>query len=280
LPTDVGTAAGELVRGGFGLYLASNAAVLEHLDDSPLGIPVTPLDFLRAGPQDWDVRDFLRVYHKLNGVSFGPKGIPVDLWVMIDLGLLASAFLLVTLPLERVVADAEDPSCRPETRAKIAALLERVRELDYAGPVPVAGYCASPTAVPGRWVGWSLCSILPGRDLGWVAKGLALAAYRARMLSGVAQYDSPALRIHRTFGPMRLISATLDLHPVPHTMAYETDLDGADHEPEPTWLVDARDTAKHREMQAMLDAGTHDLHILKPGLTREGLVPVLATPAA
>ena len=47
----------------------------------------------------------MRVYNVLNATAFGDKGIPLQNWVMIDLGLLPSAFLLITLPRTA----AEDP---------------------------------------------------------------------------------------------------------------------------------------------------------------------------
>ena len=84
----------------------------------------------------------------------------------------------------------------------LPAVLAEAQRLHYDGPIPVAGYCAAPTPAPGAWVGWSLCSAIPG--LGTVAKGLALEAYRAKTLAGVAQFYDRALRVHRKFGPMEM----------------------------------------------------------------------------
>ncbi len=107
-------------------------------------------------------------------------------------------------------------------------MLAEADRLGYEGPIPVAGYCASPTPDRRAWVGWSLCSAIPG--LGTVAKGLGLLAYGARTLTGVTQFYDPALRVHRKFGPMRLLAAVLDLHPVHHTMAYRTDVFGPEED--------------------------------------------------
>jgi hypothetical protein len=154
----------------------------------------------------------------------------------------------------------------------LAAVLAEAERLHHRGPVPVAGYCAAPTPVAGEWVGWSLCSAVPG--LGTTVKGVALEVYRADTLTGVAQFTDQALRVHRRFGPMEIMAPTLDLHPVPHTMVYRTHVYGPDSEQAPTMWVDARDLDAQREMQAKVDAGTSRYFILSPGLA-DGQVPIL-----
>ncbi len=270
-----------LLADGYELWLASNATVIPALDHRPCGVPVTPLDFL--GPYDhaWKLEDLMRVYNTLNAAAFGPKGIPLPPWVMIDLGLLPSAFLLITLPLARAVAELTDPRHSDAERARIGtvlpAVLAEAQRLGYAGPVPLAGYCAAPTPVPGAWVGWSLCSAIPG--LGTVAKGLALEAYRATTLAGVAQFYDRSLRVHRKFVPMEMVAAALDLHPFRHTMAYRTEVFGAgergDHDGATrTLMLDARDLDAQWELQKRIDAGTSRFFILSPGLV-DDRVPIL-----
>jgi hypothetical protein len=126
--------------------------------------------------------------------------------------------------------------------------------------------------VEGEWVGWSLCSALPG--LGTTVKGVALEIYRAHTLTGVAQFTDQALRVHRRFGPMEIMAPTLDLHPVPHTMVYRTLVYGPEADQAPTMWIDARDLDAQREMQAKVDAGTSRYFILSPGLA-DGQVPIL-----
>lgn len=262
------------VADGYGLWLASNREVLARLDLSPAGVAVTGLDFLAAQPadRDWTVADLMRVYNVLNATSFGEKGIPLQDWVMIDLGLLPSAFLLMTLPFARAAALAADPQAPPRVRAILPAVIAEARRLDHEGPIPVAGYCAAPTPEPGAWVGWSLCSAIPG--LGTTAKGLALIAYRATRLTGVAQFFDPSVRVHRKFGPMRLRRAVLDLHPVAHTMVYETTVFGEeDPSAQPTGWLGARDLLDQRALQARMDRGG-EVEILSPGLV-DDRVPIL-----
>lgn len=278
-PAGIADAARALLDDGYELWLASNETVIKTLELAPCGVPIAPLDFLGPYERSWKLEDLMRVYNVLNATAFGPKGIPLPNWVMIDLGLLPSAFLLVTLPKERVAAELTDPRHSDADRARIGqvlpAVLAEAQRLHYDGPIPVAGYCAAPTPAPGAWVGWSLCSAIPG--LGTTAKGLALAAYRASTLTGVAQFSDPALRVHRKFGRMRLLAAVVDLHPVPGTMVYRTEVFADDDtgagSPEPTMMLDAHDSAAHRALQDRLDAGA-EIAILSPGLV-DDRVPIL-----
>lgn len=272
---DIAGGAHKLLTEGYGLFLASNAAVLDRLQTTPFGVPVTTLDFLAPQPDHWTVADLMRIYNVLNATAFGEKGIPLQNWVMIDLGLLPSAVLLVTLPADRVRAAMDEErgyaSERARTGEVLGAVLAEAERLDYGGPIPVAGYCAAPSPVPGAWVGWSLCSAIPG--LGTTTKGLGLEVYGARTLTGVAQFTDQALRVHRKFGRMSVVSAVLDLHPVPHTLVYRTDVLNEDERAPTTWM-DARDLDFQREMQAKIDAGTSRFYILSPGFV-DDRVPIL-----
>ena len=268
----------QLMADGYELYLASNRDVLAQLDTAPFGLPITTLDFLAPSPADWQVADLMRVYNVLNATAFGEKGIPLQNWVMIDLGLLPSAFLLATLSPERATAALTDPDRSDAQRRRIDAVLPAVlaeaERLRYTGPIPVAGYCAAPTPAPGAWVGWSLCSAIPG--LGTTVKGLALEVYRATSLTGVAQFTDLGLRVHRKFGRMEILCAVLDLHPVRHTLVYRTDVFTADEDAAPTMWIDAADLDAQREIQRKLDARSSRFFVLSPGLV-DDRVPILET---
>ena len=273
---DIATGAARLLDEGYGLFLASNRAVLDELQTAPFSLGLTELDFLGSHERSWDVADMMRVYNVLNATAFGEKGIPLQNWVMIDLGLLPSAFLLVTLSARRAGAMMSNPrldeAARARARAVLTPVLAEAGRLGYDGPIPVAGYCAAPTPVAGGWVGWSLCSAIPG--IGTTVKGLALEVYRARTLTGVAQFTDSGLRVHRKFGRMRILSASLGLHPVPHTLVYRTDVfDDGDEHAEPTAMMDCRDLAAQTEMQAKIDAGSR-FYVLPPGLV-DDRVPIL-----
>jgi hypothetical protein len=272
---DIAGRAHRVLTDGYGLVLASNEAVLEQLETSPFGLSMLCLDLLGPPQNAWTQADMMRIYNVLNATAFGDKGIPLQNWVMIDLGLLPSAFVLVTLDQKAAraaLAHARNDHRREHGARVLAAVLAEADRLNHRGPVPVAGYCAAPTPAAGEWVGWSLCSALPG--LGTTAKGVALEVYRADRLTGVAQFTDQALRVHRRFGPMEIMAPTLDLHPVPHTMVYRTHVYGPEADQAPTMWLDARDLDVQREMQAKVDAGTTRYFILSPGLA-DGQVPIL-----
>ena len=273
---DIERWARRLLDDGYGLYLASNSDVLRHLCTDPFGLPGCALDLLGPPQNAWTEADMMRVYNVLNATAFGAKGIPLANWVMIDLGLLPSAFLLITLPPERALAAMTDerlpPTARRRTEQILTAVLAEAQRLSYSGPIPVAAYCAAPTPMAQEWVGWSLCSAIPG--LGTTAKGLALEVYGARTLLGVAQFSDQGLRVHRRFGPMEVVAPTLDLHPVPHTMIYRTLVHGEDSGAQPTFWLPARDSDAQHEMQARVDAGACRYYILSPGLV-DDQVPIL-----
>jgi hypothetical protein len=195
---EIAARAHQLLSEGYGLFLASNEAVLQQLELRPFGLTMWCLDLLGPPQNVWTQADMMRVYNVLNATAFGDKGIPLQNWVMIDLGLLPSAFLLVTLTPEAAfaaLAEARSDGRREHSARVLAAVLAEADRLNHRGPVPVAGYCAAPTPVAGEWVGWSLCSAMPG--LGTTVKGVALEVYRARTLTGVAQFTDQALRVHR-----------------------------------------------------------------------------------
>ncbi len=272
------TAAARLREDGYELWMASNGPILADLCLEVDGVAITPLDFLGPYEREWKLEDLMRVYNVLNATAFGAKGIPLPSWVMIDLGLLPSGFLLVTLPRAAAEAALADRTRPPRERERLhdvlPAVLAEADRLGHPGPIPVAGYCAAPTTRRSDWVGWSLCSAIPG--VGTTVKGLGLLAYGAETLTGVAQFYDPALRVHRKFGPMRLLAAVLDLHPVRHTMAYRTEVFGVDAfaATAPTLWLDPHDLDAQWALQRRLDAGTHEYFVLSPGLV-DDRVPIL-----
>jgi hypothetical protein len=204
-------------------------------------------------------------------------------WVLVDHALLSSGLLIAACEQERL----DTIALASGLREVLTSLVGDATAGGYTGPVPLAAYCAAPTADHDRWTGWSLYSVVPGSGLAFVTKGLALRAYGARVLAGVTQYDNMALRTHTKFGPARIEAAIVRLHTARASLVYSTDvrrwLDGhADPGSgvPPTWLVSADDSDRHAEMQRMLDTRSHTLTILPPGIiVRDGepLMPVLVT---
>ena len=268
--SDIANSAACFVEQGYEFLLVSNRLVIDVLDPSPWGVQMTVLDVL-APPSHVDIAALMRVYLRLNELSFERIGMPP--WVMVDLGVMPSAFILIVLAKQRVrQIAASHPSAA--VAEQLDKLLATADDLRYDGPLPVVGYCAAATPVVAHWSGFSLCSLLPGLGLGTVAKGVAIGAYRARSMQGVTQYSNPALRIHRKWGRMRLLAATVPMHDVPNSLVYGTDL-FVDDDREPSFLLDARDAARQNLMQQRLDAQTHAYFVMSPGLTRDERIPIL-----
>lgn len=248
-----------LSQRGFVPFAFGAAANLERLDGRPLGVPLRRLD--AADPAN---ASFHRLLNRMNGLAYAGMGMP--LWVQFDCGVLPSAFI-------GWGRGARD-------------LPERLRNsLGLTGDeplVPVAEALSVPSAVPSQWVSWSMCSVLPGHQLGFASKLVSLAAYKADSTLGVAQYDSGALRIHTRFGRLELVQPLANGHTHPErTFVYRLDLrdptwlkslsEGATLPADrPTMLLDPTDTAQVRQLDARVRAGTHRYWLLPPGRVLDG----------
>ncbi|HKH87416.1 MAG TPA: hypothetical protein VKA05_01255, partial [Acidimicrobiales bacterium] len=207
------------------LYAVSTTEVLAELDLIPFGIRLEPVDFrvkdfgYRGGT--YAVQSMLELFIVANASSFGERALEMPRWVMVDLALLPSAMVLALASRNHVAQLAET---QPNASA-LTKLLSLATDLAYEGPLPVAGYAAAPTPTRGRWVGWSVWSLVSGQNLGYALKRLALASYRANRQVGVTQFDNlEALYLHPKFGKLRITCAKLTAHPSPHTFSYEVDL--------------------------------------------------------
>jgi hypothetical protein len=249
---------------------------------NPYGHPLRWLDFTAVLTQQWSTHEFLNMFNAMNGVAFNARGIPMPHWVMIDLALMPSAAVIATVP-QALFLDMLESSVDSEAHDHMLAVLERARHNDYDGPVPIGGYCAAPSAVQGRWVGWSLWSVIPSVGLGLAAKSLALAAYRTNQLDGVTQYNNAALRIHTQFGPLRVTAATVLLHSSSGSFAYENDFlrPGCRDDTSPTFFLHPSDAVRQHSMQVAIEHGEADFFVLPPGRVGSGSdvsVPVLEVP--
>ena len=230
----------------FALYVLSNSDVIETLNLSPFGIPVTAIDFRdRDFPfrgANYDVMDLLKRFGEANSQSYEEGGLGIPDWALAELMLMPSAVLLVladqgylrtvaaklmdepvtNLRHTRIIPLAEDDRDRLHTSLALSELLETAGEQNYLGPLPVAGYAAAPTKRPGYWISWSLWSLVPGRGLGYSVKRLALECYGATSESAVAQIGmARGLDVSTYFGRLRVTNAFVRAHPAPGAFAYE-----------------------------------------------------------
>jgi hypothetical protein len=276
-----------LVGQGLEFFLASNESLRPHLNVAPYGHKLTWLDFTDTADKGWDTGQFLNLFNVINGIAFGDRGIPMPQWVMVDLILMPSAAVIAGLSQEAFAAMAETSTFPFDTDVKLhlRQVQDNVRHSGYAGPIPVGGYCAAPSAAPGTWVGWSLWSLMPKAGLGRAVKALALSAYRTEKLDGVTQYDNSALKVHTRFGTLRIIVATVPFHTSPGSFVYESDFTVRDggRDREPTFLLDPFDYERQRAMQKAIEAGRSEFHLLAPGhLVKDGTkyVPILELPCS
>lgn len=257
----------EEVANGISLIALSNRSVLGTIDLEPFGARLEPVDGFGHTDVSWDVEKLALVYNRLNGAAFGSEAMAMGLWVQIDLAMVPSALVLACATREHADALHASDDLAEWRRRGLGMVLSRVDELGYDGPIPIAGYCATPTAVTGRWVGWSSVSLRGG--LGELTKGLALEAYGATSLVGVSQYDNDALKLHRKFGAMTLVAPHVAWHNRPHTLIYETTVwHDEDAGATPTRWLRADDTDAQQQLQSDVQSG-QVVRVLDPAQSRE-----------
>lgn len=263
---------------GFRFLLVGSALTLSHLSCDGFGVPLEVIPVEVPHPEGWEPTQLLETYSVLNGLVFGPRGLPLPRWVLVDLAIMPSALVIAAAPRSAVEACADRGH-----RESVDRLMADAEQRGLGDLVPVAAYCAAPTPDRSRWVGWSLCSIIRGRALGSVVKALALGAYGARRLDGVTQFDNPALSIHSRFGPLTIHAAQMPLHDAPRAFVYVTDLSGLPerledllipyrHDVVPSGtdiLLDPRDDESRAALQRAILGGIR-YSILPPGWVNVG----------
>jgi len=193
-------------------YVVGLERSLAHLDDSPFGYNTRwHIDPTRA-----ESGAFLDLLQKLDALTFGPEGMPMDKWVFYNCAELPGFVYGFAM-------DAEQ-------------LDDRERELfapppGYKGPVPISMYIAIPMLESGCWLGHNLASLnrtLPERQLGWLAtitKAMGIKAYQMQECYGATQWTSRALNVHVRFGDLDLLSAYTPAHSFAETLAYHVSID-------------------------------------------------------
>lgn len=275
----------DLTAQGVEFFLASNGSLRRHLNEVPYGYKLTWLDFTDIDQDISNINKFLDLFNVINGIAFGDRGIPMPQWVMVDLILMPSAAVIASLPQDAFAIMVENStfSFDSDVKGHLRKVLDRARQDEYAGPMPVGGYCAAPSAALGTWVGWSLWSLMPNVGLGQAVKALALSAYRAHKLDGVTQYDNSALKVHTRFGALRVAVGSVPFHTSPGSFVYETDFtcpmrpDALD----PSFLLDPFDLERQQEMQRSITDGRTEFYVLPPGhvdYDGRAYVPVLEVP--
>ncbi len=238
-------------------FLVAPAHALPYLDTAPFGLPtrwhIDP--FVAAnGP-------FFRLLQRLDQLTFGPEGMPMDRWVFYECAEVPGAIYGFALPAAELSSDERSAMQVPA---------------GYDGPVPFAMYIAIPMRAPGprrTWFGHNLASlnrVFPERrlnHLGSIAKSFALKAFRAERFYGATQWSSAALFIHTKFGPLELETAWTPAHSIHETLTYAFDVreqslraaagDPAStlDRPEPGRFIAADDRAAMQDLQRAIEGG-------------------------
>lgn len=224
------------------------------LDPAPLGVPTRWV----IDPLDRAMAPFFFQLQRLDRLTFGPEGMPMDRWIF---------FNMAELPGFIYGFAIEAAALTPSERAALEV------PDGFAGPVPISMYIAIPTRRPRVWFGHNLASLnrlLPDRHLhglGTLTKVLGLKAFRAEEAMGATQWRSKALFIHARLGPLRLHTAWTPAHSIPQSLTYSWAIDDTrllalkeGRRPvvphiEPTAWLDDRDEATMRAVQAGIEAG-------------------------
>lgn len=196
-------------------YVVATPNNAAHLNLQPFGVAVAAENVI--DPLRLDSAIFLDLLHKLDGLTFGPEGMPMPKWVFYDCAEVPGAIYGLARPAHQV--------------------WPRVRELfkipdGYQGLVPVSMYVAIPMQRQGTWFGHNLSSLAPVfrrlellddldlAGLGSLTKGLALKCFGVQQFWGATQWLSKALYIHVKFGPLELQTAFTPAHSEHETLTY------------------------------------------------------------
>jgi hypothetical protein len=259
-------------------YLVATPFNVPHLEPRPFGVQAPAL----IDPLRLQSETFLKLLHRLDGLTFGPEGMPMPRWVFFDCAEMPGAIYGLARP-------ARD--LWPRARA-----LFKVPE-GYEGLVPVSMYVAIPMHRKGLWFGHNLSSLAPVfqhegvtdvdlRGLGSLTKGLALKCFGVREFWGATQWLSKALHIHVKFGPLDLSTAYTPAHSEHETLTYgfavtDEKLRASMGDPSVTlqrprtdfWL-DGHDVAAMIALQNRIEAGERFVIPHSPERTGESAVRV------
>lgn len=256
-------------------YVVATPSNAECLDRAPFGVPIdVVIDPLRVGSGR-----FLDRLQRLDVITFGPEGLPMDKWVAFDCAQLPGFTYGFCMP--------------------VAALDPREREAfeladDAEGFVPVSTYIAIPMFEDGAWFGHNLASLnraFPWRSLHHLAsitKAMALRAFGCQRFIGATQWTSMALHIHTRFGPLTLDTAYTPAHTKPETLTYSFDvteesLRAAMGDPEvtlarpkPDFELDAEDVEGMRRLQRGIESGARFALVDRPRVVEGRVVHPIA----
>ena len=240
----------------YSTFVVSTARNRPYLDTAPFGVDLR----WYVDPTLSSSEVFLNLLQRMDSLTFGPEGMPMDKWVFYDCAELPGFIYGFAM----TVDDMTDRE------------IEVYRVPDgYRGPVPISMFISIPMVEPGCWFGHNLASMnptLPDRKLGFLAtltKAMGLKCYRAEQCFGATQWTSRATNVHCRFGPLDLLTAYTPAHSFPATLSYHFPVDDTclraamgDPEaeaqlvrPEPTLYLSADNAKGMQHLQREIEAG-------------------------
>lgn len=204
-------------------------------------------------------------YRAANLYSF-PGELALPGWVLSDLYLMPGAIGLLICPATEL---------KPPVRKRL--------ELHPDDEAIAAAYVGAPSVVPGRFVGVSLISLVPGIHAGAWVKALTLKMLRAKSLRGIAQWSNPSLRVHTRMGPIRIVGAVPGTHEFrARSFVYESHLEdealwgeamARKLTPTPTQRIKSDDAPALTDLLRRAEEG-ETLLLVPPGLDTSGYLLV------
>ena len=185
---------------------AGSAYAFKWFDENP--ILIDPLKVASV--------EFANHVLHLDQIAFKANGLLTPRWVFYDCAVmpgLISGFAARTSSLSkelRVILNAHD-------------------DMEWT---PLSLFITIPTPEKGRWMAHNLGSVNSVlskeerfRGLGFLSKGFGLWYANIRELYGVAQWNSPALKLHANYGPLEIVTAYTPIHDYANSITYRVWVD-------------------------------------------------------
>ena len=190
------------------LYVLSFPGTWEHLNLNPWGLEVRH----RISCVDQTQARFFDLLHSLDGLAFGPVGMPMEKWVFFDCGEMPGAVVGLAVRANQLTAEA-----RAEYKV----------DDRFEGIIPISMYIAIPMAGGKHWFGHNLSSanrVLNGSfsGLGILTKALGLKVMQVESLYGVTQWNSVSLELHLQLAQMDIVSAYTPAHSFKNSVTYRS----------------------------------------------------------
>jgi hypothetical protein len=238
-------------------YIVTTKDNLEKFNQKPFGLELKFIDAAAI-----ENTQFLDVLNKIDGLSYGDKGLPMEKWVAFDAGILPSGFVGFGKIAKHI---------NNSLKSKL-----NISDEDFF--VPLSEACAIPNVKNGTWISHTLGSLDSNNGLGTLTKALAIEVYGAKEMMGVAQYDNKSLKVHSKFGDMEILSALSPAHSLPDmTFVYKLSIkedtvkkalekSSASEKSVPDFYLNPFDLAAKKAMHKDITTGNCNYFILWPGL--------------